>query len=168
MSFKTTLLAAAAAVSLALPAFAEGIMVQDPFARVSAKMSNSGAAFMVIQNMTGQDDRLIAAASDVAEKVELHTHIEDANGIMRMVHVEEGFELPKDGQIMMARGGHHVMFLGLNKQLNNGDVVHVTLTFEKAGNVEIDVPVDLDRMPDHAGGMGQGKMGQGQMKKMSN
>ncbi|WP_319825669.1 copper chaperone PCu(A)C [Thalassovita sp.] len=166
MSFKTTLLAAAAAVSLALPAFAEGIMVQDPFARVSAKMSNSGAAFMVIQNMTGQDDRLIAAASDVAEKTELHTHIEDANGVMRMVHVEEGFELPKDGQIMMARGGHHVMFLGLKQPLANGDMVHVTLTFEKAGEIAVDIPVDLDRMPDHGGGMG--KMNQGKMNKMTN
>lgn len=164
MSIKSTLLAAAAAISFALPAFAEGIMVHDPFARVSAMMSNSGAAFMIIENMTGADDRLIGATSDVAEKTELHTHKEDANGVMRMMHVEEGFELPKDGKIMMVRGGHHVMFLGLNRQLADGDMVHVTLQFEKAGDVEVDIPVDLNRKPEH-GMMNHGdmKMGNGQM-----
>jgi len=172
MSMKITLLAAAAAVSFALPAFAEGIMVQDPYARVSAKMSSSGAAFMVIENHTGQDDHLVDASSDVAEKVELHTHKEDANGVMRMIHVEEGFDLPKDGMIKMGRGGHHVMFLGLKNPLADGDTVHVTLHFEKAGDVEVDVPVDLQRKPDHAmmnhGNMDHGNMGNGKMKKMSN
>lgn len=168
MSMKSTLLAAVAAVSFALPAVAGEVMVHDPYARVSAMMSNSGAAFMVIENMTGQDDHLVSAESDVAEKTELHTHLEDANGVMKMVHVAEGFDLPKDGKIMMVRGGNHVMFLGLNRQLSDGDMVHVTLHFEKAGAVEVDVPVDLNRKPDHAmmkhGNM---QMGNGQ-KKMSN
>lgn len=172
MSIKSTLLAATAAISLALPAFADGIMVVEPYARVSAMMSNSGAAFMVIENHTGQDDHLVGATSDVAEKTELHTHKEDANGVMKMIHVAEGFDLPKDGKIMMVRGGHHVMFLGLNRQLADGDMVHVTLQFEKAGAVEVDVPVDLNRKPDQAmqGQMKHGnmQMGNGQMKKMSN
>lgn len=167
MSFKTTLFAAAAAVSFALPAFAEGIMVQDPYARVSAKMSSSGAAFMIIENHTGQADHLAGVTSDVAERVELHTHKEDANGVMRMVHVAEGFDLPKDGNIEMVRGGHHVMFMGLKEQLKDGDVIHVTLQFEKAGNVEVDVPVDLQRKPDHGGMMKHGNMDHGKMK-MSN
>jgi len=84
-----------------------------------------------------------------------------------MIHVEEGFDLPKDGMIMMGRGGHHVMFLGLKKPLADGDMVHVTLHFEKAGDVEVDLPVDLKRKPDHAM-MKHGNMGNGKMKKMSN
>ncbi|WP_420569435.1 copper chaperone PCu(A)C [Thalassovita sp.] len=162
MSFKSTLFAAAAAVSVALPAFAEGIMVNDPYARVSAMMSTSGAAFMVIENHTGQADHLVSASSDISKKVELHTHKEDSNGVMRMIHVEEGFELPKDGTIEMKRGGHHVMFLGLNEPLKDGDTVHVILQFEKAGEVAVDIPVDLNRKPM------QGMMNHGDMKKMSN
>ena len=158
MSFKTTLFAAAAAIAVALPAFADGIMIKDPYARVSAKMSSSGAAFMSIMNHSGQEDHLVGAASDIADKVELHTHKEDSNGVMRMMHVEEGFMLPKDGMIEMKRGGHHVMFLGLKQPLKDGDIVHVTLQFEKAGNVEIDVPVDLNRKPMH-GNMNHGNMG---------
>ena len=94
--------------------------------------------------------------------MQLHTHKEDSNGVMRMIHVEEGFELPKDGTIEMKRGGHHVMFLGLNEPLKDGDTVHVILQFEKAGEVAVDIPVDLNRKPM------QGMMNHGDMKKMSN
>lgn len=164
MSFKLRIAAAAAALLVATPVLAEGIRVDDPYARVSARMSKSGAAFMVIHNETGAADHLVDAKSDVAEKVELHTHEEDANGVMRMIHVEEGFDLPKDGTIEMARGGKHVMFLGLKQELKNGDMVPVTLVFEKAGEVAIEVPVDLDRKPMH-GKMKHGGMKMGGMKK---
>ncbi|MDQ2089980.1 copper chaperone PCu(A)C [Marimonas arenosa] len=162
MSFKTRLLAAAAAFALATPVLADGIRVEDSYARVSAMMSTSGAAFMMIHNETGQDDQLIDAKSDISERVELHTHEEDANGVMKMIHVEEGFPLPKDGMIAMQRGGHHVMFLGLKQPLEQGDIVPVTLVFEKAGEVTIEVPVDLNRKPMH------GKMNHGQMQQQSN
>ncbi|MDK3017524.1 copper chaperone PCu(A)C [Pseudodonghicola flavimaris] len=151
MSVKTTLLAAAAAVAFALPALAGEIMVQDPYVRTSTMMSKSGAAFMVLMNPGDEDDRLVAAASDVAQRVELHTHKEDANGVMRMVEVEEGFPVPAHGSHALARGGDHVMFMGLNRSLAQGDVVTLTLTFEKAGDMTIEVPVDLERTP--AGGM---------------
>lgn len=149
MSLKTTLLAGFAAATFALPAFAGEIMVHDPYARVSAKMSASGAAFMVIMNKSDEADQLIAASSDIAEKVELHTHKEDANGVMRMLHVEEGFAIPANGEHALARGGDHVMFLGLKRPLADGDVVNVTLTFEKAGDVAVEIPVDLQRKPKH-------------------
>ncbi|WP_137699411.1 copper chaperone PCu(A)C [Marimonas lutisalis] len=149
MSFKSRMLAAVAAASFALPAFAEGIMVNDPYARASSMMSNSGAAFMTIMNHTGAADRLIDAKSDVAERVELHTHQEDANGVMKMIHVEEGFELPEGGMIEMKRGGKHVMFLGITDPFEQGDMIPLTLVFEKAGEVQVEVPVDLERKPMH-------------------
>jgi copper(I)-binding protein len=66
-----------------------------------------------------------------------------------MMHVEEGFAVPAGGMHMLARGGDHVMLMGLNQSLAHGDVVSVTLTFEQAGDVTVDIPVDLERKPDH-------------------
>ena len=160
MSFKTLSFAAIAAAAFALPAFAESIIaVDDPYARVSTKMSKSGAAFMIIENSGDEDDRLVDARSDIAKKVELHTHKDDGNGNMAMVHVEEGFVIPAGGKHMLMRGGDHVMFMGLKQSLNHGDVVTVTLVFEKAGEVALEVPVDLERKPVH--GMQHGKMKHG-------
>jgi len=163
MSFKSTLLAGAAALSFALPAFADGIMVQDAYARASASMSQSGAAFMEIANQTDTDDRLIDARSDVAERVELHTHQEDANGVMRMIHVEEGFAIAAGDTHALARGGDHVMFLGLTRELAQGDEFQLTLVFEQAGEVTITVPVDLERNPMRQQMQGLGQMNHGTM-----
>ena len=46
-----------------LEAFAADITVQEPYARSSAMMATSGAAFMQITNQSDADDRLIGAAS---------------------------------------------------------------------------------------------------------
>lgn len=154
MSLKTTLLAAAAAAFVAMPALAEGIMVKDPYARAATPMAKTGAAFMMIMNHSGQDDRLIDAKAAVAKKVELHTHKEISDGVMQMMHVPEGFEIAAGDMLMLERGGHHVMMMGLTESFEQGKVIEVTLTFEKAGDVVVEVPVDLNRK----GGHGDHKM----------
>ncbi len=148
MSFTSRILATGFAMVLATSAFAEGIEVHDAYARSASATAPTGAAFMVIHNHGGPGDRLIGVTSDAAARVELHTHEEDANGIMRMIHVEEGLDLPTDGEIIMERGGHHVMFMGLTQPFTQGDMIALTLVFETAGEVAIQVPVDLDRMPE--------------------
>lgn len=153
MSLKTLSLAAVAAISFALPAFADSVIaIKDPYARAATKASKSGAAFMVIHNEGSEDDRLIAVTSDVAQRSELHTHKEDANGVMRMREVKEGFAVPAGGSHALGRGGDHVMFLGLTRGLSHGDVVEITLTFEKAGDITFEMPVDLERKATHGHG----------------
>ncbi len=137
-------LIAAAAVCFALPAAAE-IIVKDAYARSSAMMAQAGAAFMVIENTGTAADRLIGVASDASAKTEMHTHIADANGVMQMVEVKEGFEIPAGGAHVLERGKDHVMFLGLTAPFEEGKVVNLTLTFETAGEVKVAVPVDLKR-----------------------
>lgn len=152
--FTKSLIAGAAALFLAAPAFAE-IEIHDQYARSASPMAKSGAAFMMIHNSSDEADRLIAVNSDAAARTELHTHLQGENGVMRMVHVEEGFELPANGEIAMVRGGKHVMLMGLTGPMEQGKTVTITLTFEKAGDVVVDVPVDLERQ-DHGGMMNQG------------
>ncbi len=125
------------------------ILIQDPYARASRPNAPTGAAFMVIENTGSADDRLISATSDVAQRVELHTHKDIGDGVMQMMQVEEGFVLAPGGQHALKRGGDHIMFMGLNQSLEQGDEISVTLIFEKAGAIEVTVPVDNKRMPKH-------------------
>jgi copper(I)-binding protein len=134
---------AAAVLVLAFPIGAaahDGVHVEEPFALISPA-GNSGAAFMRIEDHGTAGDRLIAAASDVAMRTELHTHIEGADGVMRMVEVEDGFAIPAGGAHRLERGGDHVMFMGLTRELAEGDVITLTLTFEREGEVVLEVPV---------------------------
>lgn len=170
MTIKTTFAAAVAACLLAVPAFAESVIaVEDAYARSSMRNATTGAAFMTIQNSGDEDDQLIDARSDVAKLIELHTHKESDQGVMQMIHVPEGFTIPAGGSHALARGGDHVMFMGLNGALVHGETVSVTLVFEKAGEIIVEIPVDLERKPKH--GMGHGKghgQGHGQGMKMQN
>ena len=147
MSFTKTILAAATACALAIPAFADGIMIKDPYSRSAGPNAKTGAAFFGIMNHSGQDDRLIAATSDIAKRVELHTHIETADGVMQMRKVEDGFPVEAGGMHMLQRGGDHVMFMGLMRPMVQGENVTVTLTFENAGDITVEIPVDLERKP---------------------
>ena len=149
MSFKTTFAVGLTAIALATPSLAE-IEVHDPYARSSNPMA--GAAFMVIHNHGDTDDRLIGVTSDASQRVELHTHREDDNGVMRMIHMEEGLDLPAGGEIVMKRGGEHVMFMGLADPFEQGAVITITFQFEQADDLVVEIPVDQERV-DH-GAMG--------------
>ncbi len=128
----------------ALPALAGDITVSDPYARFMPG-GMAGAAFMVIENVGAEDDRLVDAAGTISKKVELHTHKAGSDGTMQMMHVPEGFVIPAGGSHALARGGDHVMFMGLTERPAEGDTVSVTLTFEKAGEIVVEIPVDNAR-----------------------
>ena len=160
---KSLILAGAAALAFSAPALAD-IVVKDAYARSAMATAKTGAAFMVIENTGDSDDRLVSATSDAAMKVELHTHVADGNGVMKMMEVEEGFVIPANGQHALARGGDHVMFMGLTGPFVQDETVTVTLTFENAGEMVVEIPVDLERQPMH----GAGHSGHGGMNKMSN
>jgi len=130
---------AALVLSMTAPAFAADIMVEGAWARASAKMARAGAAFLTIKNMGGAD-KLVAAKADISKKVELHTHIKDGD-IMRMRKVEGGIAVPAKGMAMLKPGGDHVMFMGLTKQLKEGEMFPLTLVFEKAGEVKVHVKI---------------------------
>lgn len=147
--FKTllrpALIGALGAFLFPLQALAQDIQLHDAYARASGMNAKSGAIFLAIDNTGTTPDRLVAAKTDVAMKAELHTHIQDANGVMMMREIEGGIALPANGTATLARGGDHVMLMGITTPLKQGDHITLTLTFEKAGDLVIDVPVDNNR-----------------------
>ncbi|KEJ89800.1 copper(I)-binding protein [Sulfitobacter donghicola DSW-25 = KCTC 12864 = JCM 14565] len=122
-----------------------GFRVEEPYLRSSLPTSKSAAAFLVLGNQTGEDDRLIAARSELSGRVELHRHTQDANGVMSMSKIEEGVALADGESHAFARSGDHLMFIGLDAPLTQGQLVQVTLVFEQAGEIEITIPVDHNR-----------------------
>lgn len=125
------------------PAVAQDVKTQNleiigAFARASPKMVSAGAGFMTIRSL-GDSDRLLGFSSPACENPELHTHIHD-NGMMRMRQVES-IEIPAGGAATLEPGGLHLMFIDLVGELVEGESVDVILTFEKAGEVSISLPV---------------------------
>lgn len=143
---RLTALLAAIALAVALPLQAQDqlIRAEDAYARSNGTAGGAGAVFLILQNTGTTDDRLLAVASDAARMVELHSHKEDANGVMSMGRID-GIALPAGGSHALARGGDHIMLMGLTRALDQGSTVTLTLTFEQAGEITLTVPVDNAR-----------------------
>jgi copper(I)-binding protein len=158
---------ALAAALLSAPALAGdtvkagSIEIEHAWARPSA--TATGAIYLEIDNKGSAPDRLVAASTSAAGKAELHTHIMDGN-IARMRPVD-AIEVTPGSATVLRPGGLHIMLIGLKAPLKEGDKVALTLTFEKAGKVDVTVPVQKNGAGMGSGmgpgGMGHGGMGQG-------
>ncbi len=116
-----------------------GLAFDAPWVRASAPGQKNGAGYVQIKNKSGQTDRLISATTANVGRVELHTIINE-NGVAKMRQVQ-GIEVPAGAGATLAPGGFHIMFMGLNAPFQAGDVVPVTLRFEKAGEVKVDFEI---------------------------
>lgn len=125
-------------LSAAGTALAADIEVANSFMRAAPVVGGSGAAFMTIVNHGGAD-RLLAAEADISKTVELHTHVKDGD-VYRMRKVDS-LAVAERGTVELKPGGDHIMFIGLKAPVKEGGSVPVTLKFEKAGAVVVQVPV---------------------------
>ena len=132
----------AATLALAAPAFAEGALhITDPYARI---ISGAGVVYFRIDNQTDHDDTLIGATSDVGMTMLMTSH-EDANGVMQMDPVMDGFAVPAGSERVLAAAGDHVMLSGITGTYKKGDTITVVLTFATAGAITLTAPVDITR-----------------------
>ena len=135
------ILLAAALALITSPVLAQ-VQITDAYARSTGE---SGAVFLTITNPDATDDRLLSATTDAAGMAMLHTSVMDANGVMSMPEMPGGVVIPAGGSHALARGGDHLMLMGLTRALAEGDTLRLTLMFERAGAVNLDVVIDNKR-----------------------
>lgn len=114
------------------------LKIENPYARATAPGQKAAGGFMKIENK-GTADQLIAASSPVAGEMQLHTMAMDGN-VMKMREVK-AIDVPANGSVDLKPGGLHLMFMDIKTPLKAGEAVPVKLKFQKAGEVEIKVPV---------------------------
>ena len=115
------------------------ITVSAPWTR-AAGQGGTGAGYLTLRNAGAEPDRLVAARSAIAGTVELHTHLHE-NGIMRMRPVP-AIAVPPGQEVQLRPSGLHLMLIGLRSPLRQGERIPVTLVFEKAGEVTVELAVE--------------------------
>jgi copper(I)-binding protein len=143
------------------------VTVEQPWARATPSGAKNGAVYMTLDNKSGTADRLTGASSDVADKLQIH-EMKVENGVMQMRQIAGGLPVPANGSVVLKPGSYHVMLIGLKKPLTVGEKFPLTLTFEKAGNISVTVPVQtmgatqdkggMSGMQDNKSGAGMGHM----------
>ncbi len=137
---RSVALAATFALGLAAGAAAQTApAVEQPWARATIGNSTVSAAYMTLRNPTGQPDRLLEASTPAAGRVELHTMTMD-NNVMRMRRVD-AIDVAAGGATQLRPGGLHVMLMELRQPLRAGEQLQLTLRFERAGTVQVAVPI---------------------------
>jgi len=112
------------------------IEIGSPWARASSATRQDGGGFFTLTNKGAAPDRLIAASSPAVEKIEIHA-IKVVGPDLRMREREGGLTLPPGVMLTLKPRGYHLLLLGLKTQPAQGALLPVTLTFEKAGTVEV-------------------------------
>jgi copper(I)-binding protein len=147
----------------------EQVSVKDAWARVTAPTATMGAVYMNLESADG--DKLMSAEvpTSIAGKTEIHETVGGEGGMesgdtMGMEEgsmdqsMEEGsmdpsmmgmrevdsIDLPAGEEVSLEPGGFHIMLLELEQPIAEGDTVPVTLTFEKAGEIEVDAEARTD------------------------
>ena len=140
--------ALAAAILVATPVFAHNgvihlgeLNISLPFTRATLPNAPVGGGFLTIENTGTEADRLVSAASTVAGATQIHEMAMEGD-VMKMRQLVDGLEIPAGETVVLAPGGFHIMFMGLKQAFVEGETVAVTLTFEKAGSVEVLLPVE--------------------------
>ena len=129
-------------LSSAAPALADTshFMVMKAFARASATpTAKTGAAYVSLMNHADEGDRIVAVSSPVAKSAEIHK-TEEADGVVKMLPAG-ALEIGPMGTLEMKPGGYHIMLMGLSQPLKKGEEIAITLTFEKAGDLTLKLPV---------------------------
>jgi copper(I)-binding protein len=118
----------------------KGITVAHPWARATPGGVTVGGAYFEIKATAGKGDRLVGARSAIAGSVEIHTHsIEQGVAKMRRI---DGLAVKGGESVVLKPGGYHMMLMDLKKPLKEGDLLKLTLTFEKAGDIEVEATVE--------------------------
>ncbi len=134
----------AALLAFTSPSFAHDyhvgdLLIEHPWSRELPVDLPGGAVYFSVSNQGDQDDRLVGVTSSRAQKSEVHVQAA-ADGLMDMQHAPV-IDIPAHASVVFQPGGNHVMLSGTGKTLKAGEHFPLTLSFEKAGSVVVQVTV---------------------------
>jgi len=129
---------------------AGGIAVEHAWARASPKGAPNGVTYLTLVNNGSDADRLVGASAPVAESIQFHEEREEG-GVSKMRQLE-AIDVPAGASVTLKPSGIHLM-MKLKGQLQEGQSFPLTLTFEKAGTVEVTVKIGKVGAMDDMSGM---------------
>ena len=136
-----TLLALTATAAPAHDYTVGSLKIDHPWSRATPKGASVAGGYLKITNSGTTPDRLSGGTTDAAKKFEIH-QMSMEGGVMKMRELPNGIEIPPGATVELKPGSFHVMMTGITRPFVKGDRVKASLTFEKAGKVDVEFAVD--------------------------
>lgn len=139
------LLSVLSAVALGGPVAAheytsKGVTVAHPWVRAAPGGSTVTAAYLEIKGAKGTSDRLIGATTSKAKTIELHRTVM-TGAVARMDKVDT-IAVPAGKSVVLGPNGYHIMLMDMARPLKEGELMTLSLVFEKAGAIEVEASVE--------------------------
>jgi periplasmic copper chaperone A len=115
--------------------------IESPWSRAVLKGAKVAAGYMTIKNTGTEPDRLVGGFTPVAGRFEIHEMSMD-KGIMKMRPLPSGLEIKPGQTVELKPSSFHIMMMDLKEPIQRGKPFRASLTFEKAGEVDIDFAVE--------------------------
>jgi copper(I)-binding protein len=116
------------------------LVISDPWARAVSEASPECGGFFAVTNKGEVADRLVSASSPLAERIEIHA-IRVVGADIKMRPLPDGLRIPAGTALTLKPRGYHLLMLGMKVPLARGASLPVTLVFDNAGSVEIELEI---------------------------
>lgn len=115
------------------------IVIKDAWVMEVPPSSEMSAAYMRIENSAAKASALVAVETDASRVVELH-RMSHEGGMMKMEKVSQ-IQVPAKSSVALEPGGLHLMLIGLQRKLKQGDEITFTLRFQDGAEEKVVAPV---------------------------
>jgi periplasmic copper chaperone A len=115
--------------------------IDHPWSRAVPKGAQVAAGYMTIKNNGTEPDRLVGGSTPVAGKFEIH-EMTMQNGVMRMRPLASGLVINPGESVDLKPESFHIMLMNLKQPIEKDKPFKASLTFEKAGTVEVEFAVE--------------------------
>jgi copper(I)-binding protein len=123
----------------------DGMVVRGPWTRPTPPGVSEASFYLEIENVAAPDDRLMGGRSDRCFTVHPHITEIDDDGVSRMTSAEDSdLALPTGALLDLAPNGLHLMCVGLDAPIQDGDDISLELVFERHGTIAVEVEVTQD------------------------
>lgn len=120
----------------------DGVTIVDAWAKAPDAVTGTSAVYMSLEVAGGRSDRLLGATTAAAADAELHTFWLEGCFVHR--RSVEAIELASDRRTVLDPGGLHILLTGVRPDVVEGGTIGLSLNFEKAGSVAVEVPVEAE------------------------
>ncbi|WP_028649166.1 copper chaperone PCu(A)C [Nocardiopsis sp. CNT312] len=119
---------------------ADGFEITDPWIKAATQDDGMTAVFGEVGNTSDAEANIVAAQVEAADMVELHEGYMEGSE-MTMSEIEGGFVIPAGDVYTLEPGGNHIMLMELNRDLEAGEEITVTVEFADGSTADFTAPV---------------------------
>jgi copper(I)-binding protein len=115
------------------------LSIVHPWTTITRGGLKTAAVYVTFVNDGPKADKLLKASSPIARQAMIHANIK--NGDVMMMREQDGIDIPAGKTVELKPGGMHIMLMGIDRPLKDGEMIPMTLTLANEGEVKVEVMV---------------------------